>query len=97
MASPFSGLVLGSGALLASPALKDAFVDGTLPIETAVMRLFVAVLVSWIGFSLLGSLLEGTGGAPSGDDRATALPGSDGTVTVRGAVVDSDDTGPANG
>ena len=97
MASPFSGLVLGSGALLASPALKDGFVDGTLPIETAVMRLFVAVLVSWIGFSLLGSLLEGTGGPAQTDGGSPELPAPDGTVTVRGAVVDSDETGPANG
>lgn len=60
MASPFSGAVLASGALLASPALWAAFVEGTMAMETAVVRLGIAVLVAWIGFSLLGFLLAGT-------------------------------------
>jgi hypothetical protein len=92
MTSPFSGLVLGSGALLASPALRAAFVDGTMSIDTAIVRLVVAVLVSWIGLSLLTSLLDGTA-APSTDVDETprALPGIDGPIPVRGAVIDNQD------
>lgn len=60
MASPFSGPVLGTGALLASPALYAALVEGTLPIDTAVVRLLVAIVVTWAGVSVLGSLLSGT-------------------------------------
>jgi len=95
MASPFSGLVLGSGTLLASPALKEAFVDGTLPIQTAVLRLVVAVAVAWIGFSLLGSLLSGTAESAAADEVPRALPGIDGPIPVRGAVVEPEESGPA--
>ena len=92
MASPFSGIVLGSGALLASPALWDAFVDGTLSMDTAVIRLVVAIVVSWIGISMLGSLLAQTAEpVPQQDQVPRALPGIDGPVPVRGAVLDSQD------
>ncbi len=92
MTSPFSAPVLGSGALLASPALWAAFVDGTMSMDTAIVRLAVAVLVSWIGFSLLASLLEGTAEPTTDtDDTPRALPGIDGPVPVRGAVLDSHD------
>jgi hypothetical protein len=97
MASPFSGLVLGSGALLASPALWDAFVEGTLPVQTAIMRLLVAIVVSWLGYSMLGSLLEQTADPVRRTDEAPrALPGIDGPITVRAAVVEkaTDDTDP---
>ena len=92
MTSPFSGLVLGSGALLASPALWAAFVDGSMSTDTAIVRLVVAVLVSWIGLSLLMSLLDGTA-APEiqANEAPRALPGIDGPIPVRGAVVDSQD------
>ena len=99
MASPFSGIVLGSGAVLASPALWAAFVEGTMSMETAVVRLFVAIVVSWIGFSLLGFLLTGTA-APTTDPDAVprALPGIDGPIPVRGAVIESqDDLGATQG
>ena len=90
MVSPFSGLVLGSGALLASPALWDAFVEGTLPVQTAVVRLLVAVLVSWVGLSMLQSLLSQSGPTDSApDDVPRSLPGVDGPIPVRGAVIDS--------
>ncbi len=96
MTSPFSGLVLGSGALLASPALWDAFAEGTLPVQTAVVRLLVAVLVSWVGFSLLQSLVSQTGDAMTdGDDVPRSLPGVDGPIPVRGAVIDSQDEPPS--
>ena len=92
MSSPLSGLVLGSGALLASPALWAAFVDGSMSTDTAIVRLVVAVLVSWIGLSLVTSLLDGTAAPESpADERPRALPGIDGPIPVRGAVVDSQD------
>ena len=89
MTSPFSGLVLGSGALLASPALWAAFVDGSMAMDTAIVRLVVAVLVSWIGLSLLMSLLDGTAPETPTGEVPRALPGIDGPIPVRGAVVDS--------
>ena len=89
MVSPFSGLVLGSGTLLASPALWDAFVDGTLPLQTAIVRLLVAVLVSWVGLSLLEMLVSQTGPTATTDDVPRSLPGVDGPIPVRGAVLDS--------
>ena len=96
MPSPSSGLVLGSGALLASPALWAAFVDGTMAVETAVVRLVVAVLVSWLGLSLLETLLSGTAEpAEDSGDVPRTLPGIDGPLSVRGAVLDSqDEAGP---
>ena len=97
MASPFSGPVLASGALLASPALWAAFVDGTMSMETAVVRLGVAVLVAWVGISLLASLVSGTAAVPTDDeDVPRELPGIDGPIPVRGAVIDSqvDRAGP---
>ena len=92
MPSPVSAPVLGSGALLASPALWAAFVDGTMSMETAIVRLGVAVLVSWIGLSLLASLLTGTAEPMTDVDQDTrALPGIDGPIPVRGAVLESHD------
>ena len=90
MASPFSGLVLGSGTLLASPALWDAWVEGTTSITTAVTRLMVAVLVAWIGFSVLESLLAVTVQPDDGpDDVRPQLSGAHGQ-TVRATVVEQD-------
>lgn len=92
MASPFSGVVMGSGAVLASPALYDAFVVGTLPIQTAITRLLVAVLVTWVGLSMLQMLVSQTGETPAGpDDVPRSLPGIDGPMPVRGAVIDAHD------
>jgi hypothetical protein len=89
VASPFSGWVLGTGALVASPALRAAFLDGTLPLSTAVLRLAIAVVVCWVGLSLLGALLSETS-APESQEEETprSLPGVDGPLPVRAAVVD---------
>jgi hypothetical protein len=92
MTSPFSGLVLGSGALLASPALWAALVEGTMSMDTATVRLVVAVLVSWVGLSLVGSLLDGTTApTPPSEGAPRALPGIEGPIPVRGAVVETQD------
>lgn len=94
MASPFSGLVLGSGALLASPALYAGFVEATLPMETAVIRLVVAVGLSWIGWSLLGSLVTRTSEPPGRVDETHALPARQ--SPIRASVVDPSAEQPPN-
>ncbi len=68
MTSPFSPTVLGLGALLSSPALLASFVDGTLPVQTGLVRFGVAVLVCWVGLSLLDALLHGTSAQPVQDE-----------------------------
>ena len=68
MTSLFSPTVIGLGALLSSPALLASFVDGTLPIETGLIRFGVAVLVCWVGLSLLDTLLHTTSATPARDE-----------------------------
>jgi hypothetical protein len=81
--------VVGGGALLSSPALWAAFGTGTMGVETALVRLGVAVLVVWVGLSLLGSLVAGTSPRQQpGPGVPRALPGVDGPLPVRAAVVD---------
>ena len=65
MTSLFSPTVLGLGALISSPALFASFVDGTLPLETGVIRFGVALLVCWVGLSLLDTLLHSTSAPPN--------------------------------
>jgi hypothetical protein len=91
MTSPFSAPVLGSGALLASPALYAAFVDGTMSADTAIVRLLVAVLVSWIGFSLLASLLTGTAEAPTAPGTAPSPVTGESPRAVEGVVASGPD------
>lgn len=67
MTSPLSPTVIGLGALLSSPALFASFVDGTLPLETGLIRFGVAMLVSWIGLSMLDALLSATSAPPAGE------------------------------
>lgn len=93
MASPFSGGVLAAGALLSSPALYDAFVVGAMPISTALTRLFVAVVVCWLGLSTVEALVSATAGRPATEEETTrSLPGIDGAVPVRGAVLSSEES-----
>src|SRR5689334_3377491 len=89
MASPFSGWVLVGGVVIASPALKDAVVDGTMPLTTAALRLGVAMIVVWVGVSTLEWLLSRTAEPvrpEPGPPRA--LPGIEGPVPVRPASLD---------
>jgi hypothetical protein len=65
MVSPFSGWVLAGAALFSSPAWHAALVTGTLPLETAVVRFGIALVVVWVGLSMLGSLVKGTSPAPA--------------------------------
>lgn len=54
--SPFSGWVLGAATVVASPALWSTFVDGTMPFEVGMMRLLIAVGVSWLLISLVAEM-----------------------------------------
>lgn len=54
--SPFSGWVLGAASVVASPALWSTFVDGTMPLDVGLMRLLVAVGVSWLLISLVAEM-----------------------------------------
>ncbi len=60
MTSPFSGWVLGVAAILTLPALQAAFLDGTMSMQTALIRFGIAALVVWLGVSLLESLMQTT-------------------------------------
>ena len=75
MTSPFSPVVLGLGALVSSPALVASFVDGTLPMETGVIRFGVALLVCWVGLSLLDALMHTTS-APQDREPVTPIEGT---------------------
>jgi len=58
--SPFSPTVLALGALVSSPALMASLVDGTLPLETGLIRFAIACAVAWVGLVLLDTLLHTT-------------------------------------
>ncbi len=60
MASPFSGAVLGASALLTSPTLKAAFLDGTVPLPDALQRFAVTLVVATIAITLVQWLFQGT-------------------------------------
>ena len=90
MATPLSGWVLVGGAVIASPALKEALVDGTMPMAVAGVRLAVAMAVVWVGVSMLQWLLSRTAEPePEMPEPPRALPGIEGPVTVRPASIDS--------
>jgi hypothetical protein len=68
MVSPFSGWVLGGAALFSSPAWHAALVTGTLTLETAATRFGIALVVVWVGLSMLSSLVRGTSAPPERSD-----------------------------
>ena len=55
--SPFSAPVLGAATVLASSALWQALVDGTLSLEVALTRFLVAAAVAWMALSAVGALV----------------------------------------
>lgn len=55
MISPVSGIVLLSAGVVASPALYGAIVDGTVSLDTAVIRYLVIVLIAWACLSLVST------------------------------------------
>jgi len=56
--SPVSSLVLGSAALLSAPALKGALLDATLPIDVALTRYLIAVVMCWVALSVFLSFVS---------------------------------------
>jgi hypothetical protein len=85
MVSPFSGWVLAGAALFSSPAWHAALVTETLPLETAATRFGIALVVVWVGLSMLGSLVRSTSPAPVRPDEV-----------VEGQPVPADGSGPGS-
>ncbi|MGA8256574.1 MAG: hypothetical protein WB767_08365 [Nocardioides sp.] len=55
--SVLSGQVLVGAALLASPALWQGLVTGTMPIDVALIRYLVVVCFVWMALSVVASLV----------------------------------------
>jgi hypothetical protein len=55
--SPASGIVLGAAAIVASPALWDSLVAGSMPLEVGLTRYLIAVGVCWVLLSILGEMV----------------------------------------
>jgi hypothetical protein len=55
--SPLSLPVLGGAAVMSSPALYGALVDGTTTMETAMTRFLICAVLCWVALSALGSLV----------------------------------------
>lgn len=55
--SPFSGAVLGGAAVLSAPALWNSLIAGTTPIADGLLRYVAAVLVCWIGLSVVVAMV----------------------------------------
>jgi hypothetical protein len=55
--SPFSGPVLLAAALISSPALWAALVDGTLSPEVAFTRYLLCAGLVWAGFAVVAMLI----------------------------------------
>lgn len=53
--SPLSAGVLGAATLVSSPALWLGLVDRTLPLDVALTRYLVAVVLCWAALSLVAS------------------------------------------
>ncbi|MBW8751222.1 MAG: hypothetical protein JF565_07315 [Propionibacteriales bacterium] len=53
--SPLSTGVLGAATLVSSPALWLGLVDRTLPLDVALTRYLVALVVCWAALSLVAS------------------------------------------
>lgn len=67
--SPLSFPVLGGAALVSSPALWRALVEGTAPTEVALTRYLVSVAICW-GVLAFVAMLVGPAPAPDGAAEA---------------------------
>jgi small neutral amino acid transporter SnatA (MarC family) len=74
--SPLSAPVLAGAAVISSPALWDAFVEGSTPLTVALVRFLVSLLVCWVALEAVGMLV---GPAPRKEpsDNADAAPEPD--------------------
>ena len=55
MLSPISGVVLLIAAVLASPALWGAFVEGSIPVDAALLRYLIVVGITWACLSVIST------------------------------------------
>jgi len=53
--SPLSAQVLGAATLVSSPALWLALVDRTLPLDVALTRYLVALVLCWAAMSVVAA------------------------------------------
>jgi hypothetical protein len=62
--SPLSGPVLTGATVVASPALWDGLVDQTMPLDVALTRYLIAVVICWALISVVAEFaLPGPGAA----------------------------------
>jgi hypothetical protein len=66
-----SAPVLGGAAVVSSPALWDAFVEGTTSPSVALLRFLASLLICWLAFEVLG-LLVGPAPKPEPAEAAEA-------------------------
>lgn len=66
--------VVGAAGVCASPALYQAVVTGRVPLETALARYLVALVLCWLAISLVAALV-GEPPRPVGADGATERGG----------------------
>lgn len=94
--SPWHSGVLFAGAVLSAPALWGAFVAGTLPLDQALTRFLVCVVLAWVALNVALPLLvpeEPVGPVPDSPDAVTA--GGDAAGSTR--AMDPVDGGPVPG
>lgn len=60
-----SGTVLGSAAVVASPALWQALVTGTVPVDVALQRYLVAAGACWAALSMVAAMIGAVPGSPA--------------------------------
>jgi len=84
--SPFSMPVLAGAGVLSSPALWRAFVEGTAPVEVALTRYLVSLVVCWALLALVVALV---GPAPEAEPE----PSSEETPAPSPAPASGADTG----
>jgi hypothetical protein len=53
--SPLSASVVGAATVVSSPALWQALVDRTLPLDVALTRYLVALVLCWAALSLVAT------------------------------------------
>lgn len=71
--SPFSMPVLGGAAVVSSPALWRALVEGTTTTEVALTRYLISVLVVWAVLAFV-AMLVGPAPRPQASDDTAADP-----------------------
>lgn len=90
--SPLSAPVLGAATILASSALWQALVEGTLSLEVALTRFLVAAAVAWMALSavgaLVGSPMTSQAGGPGDASEQPAGAGDLGEA-AGGAAIDT--------